>query len=228
MLVCALDPLVISALLSSPLANTPAPPSLFWPSALTPCRTVPRAGSGLLGPARGPARLRSDPRARGAAAGGSPRHAARASSLRLSGPAGLARLRRLRPATVARGAAAGPGPGARLAARPLRFPDPAGPDRTHGAFRHSPRRSSRSRPAGPPRHRRCSPVTTARGGDACSSLPVTPAVGSLGVGGRALTRQAPCWPGTEGEGSGAVPISLHPGCARVRSSLRNYISSRSG
>jgi hypothetical protein len=40
-----------------------------------------------------------------------------------------------------------------------------------------------------------------------------PAGGGRGRG-RAPTRQAPCWPGTEGEGSGAVPISLHPGCAR--------------
>jgi len=40
-----------------------------------------------------------------------------------------------------------------------------------------------------------------------------PAEGGRGRG-RAPTRQAPCWPGTEGEESGAVPISLHPGCAR--------------
>jgi hypothetical protein len=49
---------------------------LFWPS---------RA-------AHGPARLRSAPRTRGDAAGGSPRHAARASPLRLSGPVGPARI----------------------------------------------------------------------------------------------------------------------------------------
>ena len=50
-----------------------------------------------------------------------------------------------------------------------------------------------------------------------------PAEGGRGRG-RAPTRQAPCWPGTEGEGSGAVPISLHPGCARCAAPpFRNII-----
>ena len=93
-----------------------------------------RIWPGLLGPARGPARLRSAPRARGAAAGGSPRHAARASSLRLSGPAGLARLLGSLSSTTVAVAAftplrkrAAPPPGStRLAARtsPLRMSGP--------------------------------------------------------------------------------------------------------
>ena len=126
---------------------------------------------------RGGGRLHSATQARGAAAGVYPARGPHLAAPHV-GPVGPARIPglpllvhrgcgRLRPATVARGAvagpgpargaAAGPGPGARPAARPLRFPDPAGPDRTHGALRHSPRRSSRSRPAGPPRRRRCSP-----------------------------------------------------------------------
>jgi hypothetical protein len=62
---------LISALLAVLLANTPAPPSCpCWLSALTVAGPALRVRYGLLGPARGPARLRSAPRARGAAAGG--------------------------------------------------------------------------------------------------------------------------------------------------------------
>ncbi len=80
-----------SALLACPLL-TPLPhPVSVRPSALIPCRTVPRAGSGLLGPARGPARLRSAPRARGAAAGVSPARSPRLAAP-LLGPRVLARI----------------------------------------------------------------------------------------------------------------------------------------
>jgi hypothetical protein len=54
-----------------------------------------------------------------------------------------------------------------------------------------------------------------------------PAGGGRGRG-RAPTRQAPCWPGTEGEGSGAVPISLHPGCARCAAPSSQHYASRLG
>jgi hypothetical protein len=54
-----------------------------------------------------------------------------------------------------------------------------------------------------------------------------PAGGGRGRG-RAPTRQAPCWPGTEGEESGAVPISLHPGCARCAASSSQHYASRLG
>ena len=175
----------------APLCERAAPPP-----GVSPARS-PRLAAPLLGPV-GPARFSGSP---------SPRPPRRwPPSLRYT------RVRRRRPGTARlaartsplRGAAAGPRPGARLAARSLRFPVPAGSDRT------SPRRSSRSRPAGPPRCRRCSPVTTARGGGRVP-LPRSPPPAEGGRGrGRAPTRQAPCWLGTEGEGSGAVPISLLP------------------
>ena len=90
----------------------------------------------------------------------------------------------LRPATNARGAAAGPRPGARLAPRSLRFPDPAGPARTHGAFRRSPRRSSRSR-AGRAVATPSMLACDHRKGGTCAPPPVTSARGG-GTGGDVL------------------------------------------
>ena len=182
---------------------------------------------GLLGPARGPAHLRSAPRARGAAAGGSPRHAARASSLRFSGPVGPARIPgSLSSTTVAVAVLA---PLRKRAAPPPGFYPARGPCLTapHVGSRGARLGSPVSLPSttvaavvfAPPRMRAALPPgpCPARGPRPASSLP----------GGREGTCPPPCkrhaGPVQTGNGVGLVPVSRCPGCARGATFQRSAV-----
>jgi hypothetical protein len=219
LLVCALGPLVISALLSSSLANTSAPPSLFlalcadslqdhsssrfWPS-----RAGPRAGPSTLRSASARRRRRGVSPARG------PRLVAPLLGLR--GPGSDIRLPLLdhrgggrpRSAPQARGAAAGVLPGPRPVPHRSACRAPWArlgssvslPSTTVAAVVFAPPRMRAAPPPGP-----C-PARGPRPAGTC------PPPGKRHAG-----------PVQTGNGVGLVPVSRCPGCARGATFQRSAV-----